>query len=302
MEKSSSTIKRLRFQHTEDEKLDCELLTIDELRKRIPRADYTRTTRADFFRLIAVTSGTTRPVIDFTTLQASARHWLLIRPGQSMRYDLHATWSGWIVIFRPESISPRQRYAARDELDLLARIETMPSQWQLSARQSAHAHEALNVMHLDYLQSASPLERNALVRFQLAGMLLRLSLWQNQREPGRGAASPSNDMAALSNFKRFRSLLEKEFVRARQVQHYAQALGLSERTLNRACASAAGVSAKACIARRVCLEAKRLLAHTASPVQAIAFDLGFDEVTNFIKFFKRLEGMTPTDFRQHIAA
>jgi AraC-like DNA-binding protein len=219
-----------------------------------------------------------------------------------MRYDFSGKWTGWMVIFRPESISSGQRTLARDELDLLARIENMPVQWQLDAKQSVHAHQALDVMHRDYLQSALPLERNALVRFQLAGMLLRLSLWQNQTGAGQAGSIQSSDIAALANFKRFRQLLEKEFIRAHQVQHYARELGLSERTLNRACTSATGVSAKDFIARRVCLEAKRLLAHTANPVQSIAFDLGFDEATNFVKFFKRLEGVTPTGFRQVHAA
>ena len=301
MEKITPTIKRLQFKHTEDEKLDCELLTIDDLRTRVPRADYHRTTRADFFRLIAVTAGTTRPMVDFASLQASAKHWLLVRPGQSLRYDFSGKWTGWMVIFRPESLSNSQRTNARDELDLLARIENMPVQWQLNAQQSAHAHQALDVMHQDYLQSASPLERNALVRFQLAGMLLRLSLWQSQKL-GHGDPEKSSDVSALAHFKRFRQLLEKDFARQHQVQHYAGELGLSERTLNRASTAGAGVSAKDLIARRLCLEAKRLLAHTASPVQAIAFDLGFDEATNFVKFFKRVEGVTPTDFRREHSA
>jgi len=293
MEKSTPTIKRLQFKHSEDDKLDCELLTIDDLRTRIPRADYNRCTRADFFRLIAVTAGTTRPMVDFASLQASAKHWLLVRPGQSLRYDFSGKWTGWMVIFRPESLSNNQRTNARDELDLLARIENMPVLWQLDAKQSEHAHLALNVMHHDYLQSALPLERNALVRFQLAGMLLRLSLWRNQK-----ATAQTSDMAALTNFKRFRQMLEKDLARQHQVQHYAKNLGLSERTLNRASMAGAGVSAKGLIARRLCLEAKRLLTHTVYPVQTVAFDLGFDEATNFVKFFKRVEGLTPTEFRR----
>jgi AraC-like DNA-binding protein len=301
MQKLAPSIKRLRFQHSEDDKLDCELLTIDDLRARIPQADYKRTTRADFFRLIVVTSGTTSPVVDFATLLASARHWLLVRPGQSMRYDLCGKWTGWLVIFRPESISNSERTNTRDELDLLARIENMPVQWQLDAKQSAHAQQALDVMHKDYLQSALPLERNALVRFQLAGILLRLSLWQSQKSREQDLHH-NTDLAALANFKRLRQRLEKDLARHHQVQHYAQALGLSERTLNRASTAGSGASAKELIARRLCLEAKRLLAHTANPVQTIAFDLGFDEATNFVKFFKRMEGMTPTDFRREQGA
>lgn len=292
MSMTTSSIKRLRFRHTQDEKLDCELLTISDLRTRIPQADYGRTTRADFFRLVAVTSGVTKPVIDFSELRATANHWLLIRPGQSMRYDFGRDWSGWMVIFRPESIASTNTSQTRDALDLLARVENMPSQWRLTPQQSTHAQQALDLMHLDYRQSALPQERNALLRYQLAGMLLRLSLWHTHAEN-----PPTADLAALGHFKRFRQLVEADYTRSHQVQHYAKQLGLSDRSLNRACASGAGISAKVFIANRLSLEAKRLLVHTAAPVQNIAFDLGFDEPTNFVKFFKRMEGTTPSSFR-----
>ncbi|MEL7362149.1 MAG: helix-turn-helix domain-containing protein, partial [Bacteroidota bacterium] len=48
---------------------------------------------------------------------------------------------------------------------------------------------------------------------------------------------------------------------------------------------------------RVGLEARRLLATTSDTVEAIGFRLGFSEATNFVKFFKRVVGITPEAFR-----
>ena len=62
------------------------------------------------------------------------------------------------------------------------------------------------------------------------------------------------------------------------------------------------MSAKAFIAARINLEAKRLLVHTDWPVALIAERLGFDEATNFSKFFKRESGATPAQFRRRQAA
>jgi len=59
-----------------------------------------------------------------------------------------------------------------------------------------------------------------------------------------------------------------------------------------------GVGAKTFIASRLALEAKRLLVHTEMPISAIAQRLGFDEATNFIKFFRGIEGCTPGEFRR----
>ena len=40
------------------------------------------------------------------------------------------------------------------------------------------------------------------------------------------------------------------------------------------------------------------LHHKAQPIGAIGIDLGFDEPTNFVKFFKREAVMVPMAFRQ----
>ena len=45
------------------------------------------------------------------------------------------------------------------------------------------------------------------------------------------------------------------------------------------------------------LEARRLLVHTLLPVATISDQLGFEEATNFVKFFRRETGLTPGAFR-----
>jgi AraC-like DNA-binding protein len=57
-------------------------------------------------------------------------------------------------------------------------------------------------------------------------------------------------------------------------------------------------NAKAFIATRLALEAKRLLTHSALSVGAIADRLGFDDASNFVKFFRRHAGCAPTEFRR----
>ena len=44
-------------------------------------------------------------------------------------------------------------------------------------------------------------------------------------------------------------------------------------------------------------KAKRLLAHTTLTVATVGTRLGFDEATNFVKFFRRATGTTPGSFR-----
>lgn len=102
----------------------------------------------------------------------------------------------------------------------------------------------------------------------------------------------------LDCFIRFQELLEKKFREVKQVFHYATMIGVSEKRLNQALLQEFGISPKDMIDARIILEAKRMLIHTAAPIKWITFELGFTEPTNFIKYFRRIEGLTPYKFRK----
>ena len=92
----------------------------------------------------------------------------------------------------------------------------------------------------------------------------------------------------------FRRLLGKETLNFRSVDHYARRLNCSTRTLARACEQARAPSPKKLIDEVVLVEAQRLLALPKNNVSTTAEALGFDELTNFTKFFKRVGGVTPS--------
>ena len=81
------------------------------------------------------------------------------------------------------------------------------------------------------------------------------------------------------------------------MRHYAAQLGVTEKRLAQATAQVLGKLPKQVIAERLTLEAKRLLAHTPASSKEVGFALGFDEPTNFSKYFRRQTGLTPNQFR-----
>ncbi|MEJ0101129.1 MAG: AraC family transcriptional regulator [Bacteroidota bacterium] len=52
------------------------------------------------------------------------------------------------------------------------------------------------------------------------------------------------------------------------------------------------------VEKRVMEEAKKMLRETAMPIASICYSLTFNEPTNFTKFFKAMEGMTPKQYRK----
>ncbi|UNK48349.1 AraC family transcriptional regulator [Lysobacter sp. S4-A87] len=287
---------RVAYQPPGEYGLDVEIFTVADLRGRVDDAHFRVTQRIGFHMLICVTEGHFDYTVDFTAVQCRPGSLLALRPGQALHFNMQANWNGWVVIFRPEFLAPLQTTVRIDELKAHASLQALPSHMALEGEERHAVLDTIVQMHAD-CASGWPLdELHPLLRHQLYSLLLRLHL-----SHGRQAAQSGASVASLNRFRRFQQLLEANFAHQHQVAAYAKALGCSERSLTRTTLDVAGVQAKAFIAARINLEAKRLLAQTALPIAAIAEQLGFDEAANFIKFFKRDAGCAPGEFRrQHL--
>ena len=271
--------------------LDLEVMTVNELRRRVPAEQRYFVHRIEFHMLILVTRGAFTHMVDFDDLRCTRGVVLALRPGQVQRFEPAPGWDGWIAMFRPEFLLPA--HGTSGDVHAQGSLEALPTLLRLEPPMFEAAVECLQRMHDDALRLPARPETGALLRHQLHGLLLRLSLVSAaQRSLVPGAA------ASLQRFRRFQAAVERDYVRDHGVAGYAQRLGCSERSLTRAALENAGVGAKAYLVNRIVLEAKRLLAHTAAPVANVADDLGFAEATNFVKFFRREAGCSPGEFRR----
>jgi len=96
----------------------------------------------------------------------------------------------------------------------------------------------------------------------------------------------------------FKDLLDERFLTLKKVSEYSVLLHLSEKRLTHATITMLGTTPKQMIDERVLLESKRLLSHTSNSIKEISFSLGFDEPSNFIKYFRKHTQQTPVEFRQ----
>lgn len=97
--------------------------------------------------------------------------------------------------------------------------------------------------------------------------------------------------------KKFRALVENKYRQQWNVQQYAGALHTSVSSLNRVCKHSVGITAKSIIQNRVLIEAKRKLIYTQYPVDQVAYTLGFKDPAYFTRYFKKLEGVPPSEYR-----
>jgi AraC-like DNA-binding protein len=290
----STDIQRLGYRPQASYQLDLEVFSVADLRHR-GKEQVRVTHRYEFHTLVCVTQGRCTQMVDFKSISCEPGSLLVVRAGQAHNYGQSEDWDGWNLLFRPEFVLPVS--TTSHDLKLAFDLERLPEHMVLNSQELRKATDLLQQMREDTLIDAPQDDVHALLRHQLHTLLTRLSILQGRRQALEPLVSP-----ALQRFQRFQQLVDERFAQWHQVTDYASQLGYTEKSLARAVAAAAGMTAKSFIASRINLEAKRLLVHTDAPVVAIAEKLGFDEPTNFSKFFKREVHCTPAEFRKRQSA
>ncbi len=93
-------------------------------------------------------------------------------------------------------------------------------------------------------------------------------------------------------------LIETHYRNRPSVAVLAAKLGLSPAHLNRLARAVTGLSIQGLTDRRTLEAARRDLVFTPSPIQAIAYSLGFADPAYFNRFFRRQTGITPGAYRE----
>ncbi len=273
--------------------LDVEVFTFSELRRRVSSAHMRRPQRLAFHFMALFTEGECEHMVDFAQLTCKPGSLLLLRPGQVQRFAASAPDSrGYVIMFRPSFLQSETTPLSVGELVAYHHLDSFPTHFSLSSEEVTAVVEVAERMMLDAQLHVDMNDMHRLLRPQVLTVLARLRLVLM-----RGQGMPSAPPTSVQRFRRYCQLVEREFTRLHHVSDYVKLLGHSEKSLNRAAKESADTSAKAYLTQRITLEAKRLLANTDAPIITIASNLGFDEATNFTKFFRREAGVLPRAFR-----
>jgi AraC family transcriptional regulator, transcriptional activator of pobA len=100
--------------------------------------------------------------------------------------------------------------------------------------------------------------------------------------------------------QKFKTAVEKYFIKVKSVNEYAKLLNITSGHLNDTVHHDIGKTASEVIHERIILEAKRFLYRSEKSIKEIAYALGYEDPSYFIKFFKTHTEVTPEYFRKHI--
>lgn len=284
-----SSISDVTFRNPRLPTVGVHTLRLRELYQRSPAGgpDPAARHRIPVHLLALVTAGRASFHVDFETYPCRPGGLLWVRPGQLVGFPppgIDAT----LVLFEPQFPFEAVRAPAITQAETRVAPGTY---WQLGGEDSEAILDGISQLEIDYRRLLDGQDVPvAVLRHQLASLLLRLTRIEPDGGPGRALAD--NEL-----FERFRAAVDERFARTRQVDDYARLLGCSVRTLTRSSLAATGRTAKQLVDDRVALEAKRLLAESDLPVAEVGARLGFSEATNFGRFFTRTVGCSPGAFR-----
>lgn len=108
---------------------------------------------------------------------------------------------------------------------------------------------------------------------------------------------PTKTIKAVGITRRFQELLFRHFNSQHRVTYYADAIGISANHLNKTVQAVTGKSPTRHIDEAILLEAKVLLHQTSMAMAEISKQLGLEDQSYFSRFFKKYEGVSPTNFR-----
>ena len=115
-----------------------------------------------------------------------------------------------------------------------------------------------------------------------------------QRHTDKLQASQSREQTI---FDRFIQLVNQHYAEQHQISYYADRMCLTERYLSTIIRQTSGVTAKEWIDRALITRIKVELMHTSKSITQIADELHFPNPSFFSKYFKRLVGITPGEYR-----
>lgn len=251
----------------------------------------TETHRANFYHIIWFQNGSPTHLVDFNPIQIKSNTLLFLNKDIVQRFDNKIKFSGKAILFTDDFFCKTLNDATFLRGTVLFNDLFSVSQIQLN-NQSKIFEDLLQLM-TNELQNPKDNSQADILKNLLHNFLLQADRERRKQDFTEIKKSIERDYVLL-----FKDFLEKNYKNQKQVNYYAKLIIISEKRLNLATSKILGKSPKEIIDYRVMLEAKRLLAHTNESVKEIAFDLGFEEPTNFIKFFKKHSLITPIEFRE----
>lgn len=268
-----------------------EIVDIDHLYQNF-KDTLTTAHRAGFYHIIWFQQGSPTHLVDFNPIKIKPDTLLFLNKDRVQRFDSKIKFAGKVILFTDSFFCKTEADIKFLRNSILFNDLLSVAQIQLQQNQSKLFAALLEQMTIELQRQKDNWQSDILQN------LLHNFLLLSERERKKQNFVEIKKCADLDFVMHFKDILEADFKTQKKVSYYAAQMSITEKRLNIATTNILGKQPKVIIHERILLEAKRILAHTAESVKEIGYQLGFEEPTNFIKYFKKHASITPTEFRE----
>ncbi|AWW29617.1 AraC family transcriptional regulator [Echinicola strongylocentroti] len=282
-------IPQIPFKSKKDS-VEIEVLNLSELFLRIeedPNHDPRAPHRISFFALLIVTEGEGFHQVDLQKYAIQKGTVVKIAKDQVHAFQGDLTYDGYLVVFTEDFVL---KYFSQSSIEFISHLYNYHLSEPIVGKSSIN--DSFIGQLLEELQYNSHYAHK-----EILAKILELYLLKLERFSNNPALTNKVDSVHYSQFIQFKDLVEKNFQRTRNVKDYAETMAISPKHLNLIVKGFTLYSAKHFIDQYVVLEIKRTILCANNSLKEVAYRMGFDEVTNFTKFFKKQTGQTPKSFK-----
>lgn len=242
--------------------------------------------RLNFYQILVITKGRGIHEVDFQQIAYSENTVIPIAMGQVQRFTLNPNLAGYAILFTPD-------FLIKDNLDYSYLYDFTIFLHTINPI-SGIANQAIYTLIDEMISEQQKKHEFNTIEYQRN--LLKNLLIQIERNKRKRTDIGWND--SLEFFLKFRQLLEENVNYKVRVADLCEQLNISEKQLNGSIKRYQNTTAKKYIEERILLELKRLLVYSTLSMKEIAYEIGFEDPTNFTKYFKARMKMLPTEYRQ----
>lgn len=242
--------------------------------------------RHDFFYMLVVRRGTGSHEIDFVPYQVTDTCLFLMRPGQVHQLALEAGSTGYLIQFKQDFFSS-QNLPAKE----LLRKVSHKKLCSLKDDSFKRLDTILEYILAEYSEKKEGYEE--VIKSNLT--IFFIELIRHRRNVQISSEETNN--YSQEKLEKFFELLEADIITSKQVSYYADKLNLSSYQLNTITKSLMEKTPSDLISHQIILEAKRQLMATSGQINQIAYNLGYEDPSYFIRFFKKHTGHSPESYR-----
>lgn len=244
--------------------------------------------RHDFYFVLVVQYGSGIHEIDFIEYPVQPNAVFILRPGQVHKLELTANTTGFLMEFDLSFYQPKNTIAEH--------------RWKKASNKNYCEVEAARFQrlhtHLATIFHEYSLKQEGYIEAIKANLdLFFLEYIRQSKNPNSIAKSENGYIQ--ERFEELVRLLETNIVSMKNVSDYADLLSLSPYQLNSIAKTSVGRTVSDLINDQIILEAKRHLISTSAQVKEVADQLGYEDPSYFIRFFKKHTGQSPDSFRKN---